>query len=42
MNIVANNLGKRFNREWVFRNFNYEFEPGKTYVPAQTAPANPH
>ena len=32
MNIVANNLGKRFNREWVFRNFNYEFEPGKTYA----------
>src|SRR5258708_39106202 len=32
MNVTANNLGKRFNREWVFRNFNYEFEPGKTYA----------
>lgn len=32
MNVIATNLGKRFNREWVFRNFNYEFEPGKTYA----------
>lgn len=32
MNVAANNLGKRFNREWVFRNFNYEFITGKTYV----------
>ncbi|MBI1770467.1 MAG: ABC transporter ATP-binding protein [Bacteroidetes bacterium] len=32
MNVIANNLGKRFNREWVFRNFNYEFESGKTYA----------
>src|SRR5258708_2009931 len=32
MNVTANNLGKRFKREWVFRNLNYEFEPGKTYA----------
>ncbi len=32
MNVVANNLGKRFNREWVFRNFNYEFKSGETYA----------
>jgi ABC-type multidrug transport system ATPase subunit len=32
MKLVANNLGKRFNREWVFRNFNYTFEPGKAYA----------
>jgi ABC-type multidrug transport system ATPase subunit len=32
MKIVAENLGKRFNREWVFRNFNYEFNSGNCYV----------
>ena len=32
MKIVAENLGKRFNREWVFRNFNYQFDPGKIYA----------
>ena len=32
MKVIANNLGKRFNREWVFRNFNYEFESGKAYA----------
>lgn len=32
MKVIAHNLGKRFNREWVFRNFNYEFESGKTYA----------
>src|SRR6478609_9353550 len=32
MKVVAENLGKRFNREWVFRNFNYEFNAGKSYV----------
>ncbi len=26
------NAGKRFNREWIFRNFNYEFVAGKTYA----------
>lgn len=24
--------GKRFNREWIFRRFNYRFEPGLTYA----------
>jgi ABC-type multidrug transport system ATPase subunit len=32
MNITTENLGKRFNREWVFRNFNYEFNAGHTYA----------
>ena len=26
------NTGKRFNREWIFRHFNYEFVSGKTYA----------
>ncbi len=25
---TTKNLGKRFNREWIFRNFNYTFQPG--------------
>ncbi len=32
MRIVAQNLGKRFNREWVFKNFNFTSEEGKQYV----------
>ena len=28
MTLKTENLGKRYNREWVFRNFNYSFEPG--------------
>jgi ABC-type multidrug transport system ATPase subunit len=32
MKVIANNLGKRFNREWIFRKFNYEFEQGKIYA----------
>jgi len=28
MIISAENLGKRFNREWIFRNFNYSFDTG--------------
>jgi len=32
MKMVTENLGKRFNREWVFRNFNYEFNAGNRYV----------
>jgi ABC-type multidrug transport system ATPase subunit len=32
MKVVANNLGKRFNREWVFKNFNYEFNSGNSYA----------
>jgi ABC-type multidrug transport system ATPase subunit len=32
MKLIAHNLGKRFNREWVFRNFSREFNSGKTYA----------
>src|SRR5690348_5636325 len=32
MKIVAENLGKRFNREWIFRNFSFTLEPGKRYA----------
>jgi ABC-type multidrug transport system ATPase subunit len=32
MKIVAENLGKRFNREWIFRNFSFTLEPGKTFA----------
>lgn len=32
MEIILSNTGKRFNREWVFRNFNYTFQPGKSYA----------
>ncbi|HMJ68945.1 MAG TPA: ATP-binding cassette domain-containing protein [Cyclobacteriaceae bacterium] len=32
MKIVAENLGKRFNREWIFRHFSLTVEHGKTYA----------
>ena len=32
MKIIADKLGKRFNREWIFRNITYQFEPAKTYA----------
>lgn len=32
MNISLQNTGKRFNREWIFRNLNYEFLQGKSYA----------
>ena len=32
MKITAENLGKRFNREWIFRNFSHSFESGHTYA----------
>ena len=32
MNISLQNTGKRFNREWIFRKFNYEFLQGKSYA----------
>ncbi|HEX8061425.1 MAG TPA: ABC transporter ATP-binding protein [Cyclobacteriaceae bacterium] len=32
MKIVADNLGKRFNREWIFRHFSFTLEPGKTFA----------
>lgn len=32
MKISLTNLGKRFNREWVFRSLDYQFEAGKHYA----------
>lgn len=32
MSIVVNGLGKRFNREWIFRNLTYRFAPGTAYA----------
>lgn len=32
MRIVADKLGKRFNREWIFRNFSHQFEAGSRWV----------
>lgn len=32
MRISLTNLGKRFNKEWVFRNLDYQFEAGKHYA----------
>jgi ABC-type multidrug transport system ATPase subunit len=32
MEIILNNTGKRYNREWIFRHCNYTFTSGKTYA----------
>ena len=32
MRITAEKLGKRFNREWIFRNLDFTFEQGNTYA----------
>ena len=32
MKIILTNAGKRFSREWIFRNLNYTFLPGKSYA----------
>jgi len=32
MQITLNNVGKRFNREWIFRHCSYQFEPGRSYA----------
>jgi len=32
MQITLNNVGKRFNREWIFRHCSYQFISGKTYA----------
>ena len=32
MKITAQNLGKKFRNEWIFRNLNYEFQTGETYT----------
>ncbi|MGI4805265.1 MAG: ABC transporter ATP-binding protein [Janthinobacterium lividum] len=32
MEIILENLGRRFNRDWIFRNINYTFSQPKTYA----------
>jgi ABC-type multidrug transport system ATPase subunit len=32
LTITANNAGKRFNRDWIFRKFDYKFETGRSYA----------
>ena len=32
MKITLQNLGKRYNREWIFRHIEYEFIVGKKYA----------
>ncbi|MCB0491121.1 MAG: ABC transporter ATP-binding protein [Cyclobacteriaceae bacterium] len=32
MNIVTENLGKRFNREWIFKKLYFSFEQGNSYA----------
>ena len=32
MQIILQNIGRRFNRDWIFRNFDYEFILGETYA----------
>ena len=32
MKIVLNNAGKRFNREWIFRNLSYQFSANNSYA----------
>ncbi len=32
MKISLQDVGKRYNREWIFRHFNFEFDPNGTYA----------
>lgn len=32
MNITLSNTGKRYNREWIFRKFSYDFVAGRSYA----------
>ncbi|MGF1923698.1 MAG: ABC transporter ATP-binding protein [Bacteroidia bacterium] len=32
MNIALNNIGRRFNQEWIFKGINYQFEQGGRYA----------
>ncbi len=32
MTISLSDAGKRFNRDWIFRHFNYQFETGRSYA----------
>jgi ABC-type multidrug transport system ATPase subunit len=32
MNIILDNVGRRFNKEWIFKHINYTFAAGETYA----------
>lgn len=32
MKIILDNIGRRFNQEWIFKTINYTFETGQTYA----------
>ena len=32
MNITLENIGRRFNRDWIFRGIDYTFEANNTYA----------
>ncbi len=32
MNLSIHQLGKRYNRDWIFKDFSFEFNPGNTYA----------
>ena len=32
MTIFLSDAGKRFNRDWIFRHLNYQFEAGQSYA----------
>ena len=32
MKITLNNIGRRFNRDWIFRNIDYTFNPAESYA----------
>lgn len=32
MEIILENIGRRFNQEWIFRSINYRFEQGRAYA----------
>lgn len=32
MNITLNNIGRRFNKEWIFKGIDYQFEQGQKYA----------
>lgn len=32
MKIILNHIGRRFNREWIFKDINYTFETGQSYA----------
>jgi len=32
LKIILTDVGRRYNREWIFKHITYEFEPGKSYA----------